>query len=235
MQQSTKKPETVPKVFPPIYDPFVAANIYKRSMDAPITVTHHKLLSLAPEVRAQVREAITTCHTQPKDTSTAQNLYQSSDDEQVDDYINTLALTLTNTPPPGSIIIEDPIDLYYKSLRLGEEPDFDTLVIAKESSAVRSIVTLVDNKQRVNCILDPGCQIIAMSKNVCNELGLAYDPSIKLNMQSANGNIDQSLRLSRNVPFRIHTITLYMQVHIIRSRIRHSPWLPFRYFSRKHR
>src|ERR1700678_2045446 len=56
-----------------------------------------------------------------------------------------------------------------------------------------------------------------MSKNVCKELGLAYDPSIKLNMQSANGNIDQSLRLSRNVPFRIHTITFYMQVHVICS------------------
>src|ERR1700678_53947 len=56
-----------------------------------------------------------------------------------------------------------------------------------------------------------------MSENVCNELGLAYDPSIKLNMQSANGNIDQSLGLSRNVSFRIHTITLYMQVHNIRS------------------
>src|ERR1700678_3709663 len=69
MQQPTKKPETVPKVFPPIYDPSVAANIYKRSMDAPITVTHRELLSLAPEVRSQVREAITTRCTQPKDSS----------------------------------------------------------------------------------------------------------------------------------------------------------------------
>src|ERR1700678_2231889 len=176
MQQPTKKPETVPKVFPPIYDPSVAANIYKRSMDAHITVTQRKLLSLAPEVRSQVREAITTCRTQPKDSATAQNLYQDTDDEQADNYINTLALTPANTPPRGSIIVEDPIDLYYKSLRPGEEPDFDALVIAKESSAVRSIVALVDNNQCVNCILDPGCQIIAMSENVCNELGLAYDP-----------------------------------------------------------
>src|SRR5271168_1424268 len=60
VQQPTKKPETVPKVFPPIYDPFVSANIYKCSMDAPITVTQCKLLSLAPEVRSQVRKAITT-------------------------------------------------------------------------------------------------------------------------------------------------------------------------------
>jgi hypothetical protein len=217
MKQPIKNPETVPKVLPPIHDPFVAANIYKCSIDVPIMVTQHELLFLSPEVCSQVREATTTHCTQPKDPSTAQNLYQYSEDEQADDYINTLALTPTNTPPPGSIIVEDPIELYYKSLCPGEEPDFDTLVIAKESSAVRSIVALVDNNRCVNCILDPGCQIIAMSENVCHKLGLAYNPSIKLNMQSANGNIDQSLRLSRNVPFRVHTITLYMQVHVICS------------------
>jgi hypothetical protein len=36
-------------------------------------------------------------------------------------------------------------------------------------------------------------------------------------MQSANGKVDQSLGLSRNVPCKINTITLYLQIHIIRS------------------
>jgi hypothetical protein len=56
-----------------------------------------------------------------------------------------------------------------------------------------------------------------MSEAVCHDIGLAYDPSIKLNMQSANGEVDQSLGLSRNVPCKINTITLYLQIHIIRS------------------
>jgi hypothetical protein len=44
-----------------------------------------------------------------------------------------------------------------------------------------------------------------------------YNPAIILHMQSANGNIDQLLGLSRNVPFQIGPITFYLQVHIIQS------------------
>jgi hypothetical protein len=36
-------------------------------------------------------------------------------------------------------------------------------------------------------------------------------------MQSANDNVDQSLGLAWNVPCRIGTITLYLQIHVIRS------------------
>jgi hypothetical protein len=56
-----------------------------------------------------------------------------------------------------------------------------------------------------------------MSEAVFHDISLAYDPSIKLNMQSANGKVDHSLGLSRNVPCKINTITLYLQIHIIRS------------------
>ena len=36
-------------------------------------------------------------------------------------------------------------------------------------------------------------------------------------MQSANSNIDCSLGLTHNIPFVIGNLTLYMQVHVIRS------------------
>ena len=49
------------------------------------------------------------------------------------------------------------------------------------------------------------------------DLALIYDPSIILNMQSANGEVDKSLGLARNVAMRIRNITLYVQIHIIRS------------------
>ncbi|THH07694.1 hypothetical protein EW146_g9237 [Bondarzewia mesenterica] len=56
-----------------------------------------------------------------------------------------------------------------------------------------------------------------MSEEVCNELALIYNPDIVLNMQSANGKIDKSLDLARNVPFLIGDIALYLQVHVIRE------------------
>ena len=36
-------------------------------------------------------------------------------------------------------------------------------------------------------------------------------------MVSANGGVNQSLGLARNVPFLVGEITLYLQVHILRS------------------
>ena len=56
-----------------------------------------------------------------------------------------------------------------------------------------------------------------MFEDTCHELSIAYNPSIKLNMQSANGDIDQSLRLAHNISFQICPITVYLQVHVIRS------------------
>src|SRR5271154_6508983 len=90
--------------------------------------------------------------------------------------------------PHGAIIIADPIETYYKSLHLSEVPNPDRLVVAMESGAVCSIFATIDHSQKKESILDPGCQIIAMSEASCHDLGLAYDPSIILNMQSANGN-----------------------------------------------
>ena len=56
-----------------------------------------------------------------------------------------------------------------------------------------------------------------MSDEVCMELCLIYDPTIILNMQSANGEVDRSLGLARNVLLRIGDITLYVQIHIIQN------------------
>ena len=54
-----------------------------------------------------------------------------------------------------------------------------------------------------------------MSEEVCNALALHYDPTIRLHMMSANGGVDQSLGLARNVPFVVGDITVYLQVHIL--------------------
>ena len=73
----------------------------------------------------------------------------------------------------------------------------------------------IDNQIDMECIVDPGSQIIAMSEALCHNLALIYDPTIQLNMQSANGKIDRSLGLVRNVPCQIGTIMLYLQMHMI--------------------
>lgn len=221
-----KKNDPAYKTLPAIHDPAIAADVYKRSMEAPITITQRELLSLSPEVRSQVRDVTTTRRIPNAPPLASQNALQVDEDISDDNLDRASSETFhsqpccvhrRNPPPHGAIIIPDPIERYYRSLPPGQAPDPDRLIIAKESSAVRSIFAVIDSTKRKECILDPGCQIVAMSEDTCHELSLAYDPMIRLNMQSANGNTDWSLGLARNVPFTIGSITLYMQVHIIGS------------------
>jgi hypothetical protein len=225
-----KKAEPAYRTLPPIYDGKIAADVYDRAMEAPVTLTQRELLSLSPEVRSQVREATSAKRTPNKDGNPREiHTYAEDSDfaaafddiEPGDRQYQLPAATYINTihqprePPPGSFIIADPYETYLNSLPPGAEPD--RLIVAKESSALRAIHPLVDHQRHVEAILDPGSQIIAMAEDIGFDLGLVYDPSIILNMQSANGEVDQSLGLARNVAMRIGDITLYVQIHIIRS------------------
>ena len=219
---NAKRTDLAYKTLPLIHDATIAAEVYKRSMDTPITITQRELLSLSPDVRSQVRE-ITTTHRIPNNSNTLANNMLEADElnESTQDTVptsQTFAVPFAHhrIPPEGSIITTDPFEAYYQSLRPGEMPNPDRLIVSMESVPIRSIFALVDNSQKKECTLDPGCQIIAMSEAACHELSLAYDLTIKLNMQSANGTMDMFLGLAHNVAFRIGTIILYMQVHIIR-------------------
>ena len=48
------------RTLPPVHEASIAIDVYKRAMEAPITITQHELLSLSPEVRGQLREVTTT-------------------------------------------------------------------------------------------------------------------------------------------------------------------------------
>jgi hypothetical protein len=76
---------------------------------------------------------------------------------------------------------------------------------------------VVDGQDQVKAILDPGCQVVTMSEEVCNTLAITYNPDIRLSMVSANRGIDQLLGLACNVSFLVGDITLYLQVHILCS------------------
>jgi hypothetical protein len=221
---ANKKPEPAYRTYPPIHDADIATSIFNRSLDVPVTITQRELLSISPEVRSQYREATTTKRNPNNERQAQANLLEEVESPQtVYNRLNSAPVSVSivgsqhRSPPEGSTILNDPVDIYYRSLGPGQRPDPERIIVAKESLALRSVFAIVDNAQKVECILDPGCQIIAMSEEVCHELSLVYDPTIKINMQSANGTVDQSLGLARNVPFLIGGLTFYMQVHVIRG------------------
>ena len=117
--------------------------------------------------------------------------------------------------PRGVLRVRDPYESYLNNLRPGEDPR--PLNVARESHALRVVVARVGERgEEVDCLLDPGSQVISCSEAVCHALGFSYDPSIVLQMQSANGDVDPTLGLACNVPFKFGDITVYCQVHVVR-------------------
>ena len=130
--------------------------------------------------------------------------------------MKTLTPALSNAEPlPGAIIIEDPYEVYLRTALEDHSPD--CLTVAKESSALRTILPLINHNQYVESVLNPGSQVIAMSEAACHALALIYDPRIRLRMQSANREVDETLGLARNVPILVGDIMLYVQFHIVRN------------------
>ena len=119
--------------------------------------------------------------------------------------------------PAGCNYYCQPYETYLCEHIGGFNPNNLNAIIAAEFNMLWAILLVVDGQDKVKAILDPGCQIVAMSEKVCNTLTLHYDPTIRLNMMSTNGGINQSLGLSHNVPFLIGDITVYLQVHVLQN------------------
>ncbi|KZV59299.1 hypothetical protein PENSPDRAFT_595704 [Peniophora sp. CONT] len=178
-------------------------------MGSNVTLTHQELLSIAPEVRAKLRLAVSSRRV----ATEAQPVLENTS-EAFDNFLHTM-VSQYEVLPDGGIRVPDVYEQYFKEH--SDEDEVPMMVVSKESSAIRELEAVLDNKGAVNCIIDPGSSIISMSEGVCHAFSIPYDNKFKIPMQSANGEIDHTLGLARNVPFKIDSITFYLQVHVIRS------------------
>lgn len=116
----------------------------------------------------------------------------------------------------GSIIIGDPVLQYFESLG-PTEPAMDIkLATAPLSGKLRCLFPFIKGI-RVEAISDCGSQIVSMSLATALRLGLDWDTRMTILMQVANEQVQKTLGLARNVPFRFGTVTLYLQVHILKA------------------
>ena len=210
-------------------------------METLITVTQRELLSLALEMRAQVADATVrkwvphdlVTLTMVKEThgpddpiqkqvrfkpiprATIEEVLDEDDRTTQNTHMPNAYVVTVRVPPPNATIIADPFKTYLREHLDSHHIPNSKIVVAAESRALQAILPVIDEQDKVKAILDPGCQIVAMSKEVCNALALHYNPTIRLHMMSTNGGVDQSLRLVRNVPFVVGDITVYLQVHIL--------------------
>ena len=119
----------------------------------------------------------------------------------------------TNGMAKGSVVVSDPVVQYLNALAPGEKPK--PVIVAAESYALRTVYPLINRVGEVESLLDPGSQIVSMSREVATALQVTWDPDIVVHMESANKSLEKTLGLAKNVPFVFGSITVYLQVHVI--------------------
>jgi hypothetical protein len=201
-----------------IYDSKVTQKVFEQILDTGITISQRELLSLAPELRTKVVDATVRRRLTRTDTQAALDGIPVPGQRQhcTEAHMPATFVKAAHELPADTTIIKDPYEVFLHS-RLGSATSTDDVKVAMESNSLRAILPMVVDQEQVEVILDPGCQIVAMSEEVCIALGIAYDPNVHLNMVSANGGVDQLLGLAKNIPFQIGDITLYLQVHVLRQ------------------
>ncbi|KAG6870967.1 hypothetical protein C0995_009376 [Termitomyces sp. Mi166 len=104
-------------------------------------------------------------------------------------HSNANSLSASVTELEGTVGTVDPVEAFYSHWPLEH---CASLCVAKDTDLLRAIMVVINGKEEVECIVDSGLQIVSILEEIAHHLGLVYDPMVMLNMQSANGAIDQS-------------------------------------------
>jgi hypothetical protein len=129
--------------------------------------------------------------------------------------------------PKGALIGGDKVVQYLSQVPDGKSPkriflslkeqEQMRVISADDSAPLRVIYPLISGKGIEEAILDGGSQIVSMALTTAVKLGLTWDPDINIYMQSANGQVEKTVGLSKNVPFRTGELTVYLQVHVLKA------------------
>jgi hypothetical protein len=87
--------------------------------------------------------------------------------------------------------------------------------VGRDSIPLHSIFPLVEGKLMVECILDSGCQIVAMNSVIREKLGNNLQVKRVLKMEAANSTITKTHGCLCNIHFTFDDIDIYLQVQIM--------------------
>jgi hypothetical protein len=205
-----------------------AKDLVHEALRNPISITTEDLLNVSEPMRQELKKLLIKKRLEKKSVAFTAEL------DPVDDVgtaepksVDTISVERlpeatyevlaedTNGMSKGSVVVSDPVMQYLNALAPGEEPK--AIIVAAESHALRTVYPLINRVGEVESLLDPGSQIVSMSKTVAVTLEVPWDPDITVHMQSANNTLEKTLGLAKNVPFLFGTITVYLQVHVVEN------------------
>jgi hypothetical protein len=200
-----------------IYDAKVAYKVFEQILSTEITLLQRDLLLLAPELCMKIADATVRKRIARTDVQAVlENIPEAAPARSSEAHMMASFSKAIHELPANATIIKDLYEVLLRQWLSGKDSG-EPVKVATESNVLRAILPTIADQEQVEAILDPGCQIVTMSEEVCMALSIMYDPNTCLNRVSANGGVDQSLHLVKNVPFKIGEITVYLQVHILRQ------------------
>jgi hypothetical protein len=87
--------------------------------------------------------------------------------------------------------------------------------VGHNSIPLHLIFPLVEEKLTVECILDSGCQIVAMNNVIWEKLGNNLQVEQALKMEATNSTITKTHGCLCNIHFTFNNIDIYLQVQVI--------------------
>ena len=199
-----------------------AKELVQDALKNTICITTEDLLNVSEPMRQELKKLLMKKRLEKKSVSfgaevdfindTSESKEMMSADRLPDATYEILAED-TNGMAKGSVVVNDPVMQYLNALGPGEKPK--AVVVAAESHALRTVYPLINGVGEVESLLDPGSQIVSMSREVATALQVTWDPDIVVHMESANKALEKTLGLAKNVPFVFGPITVYLQVHVI--------------------
>ena len=203
-----------------------AKDLLEEALENPISITTKDLLSISEPMRQELKKLLIKKRLEKKSVSLAaevdpggvkgtssQRQVEMISVERLPGATYEVLAEDTNGMAKGSVVVSDPVMQYLNTLAPGEKPK--SVVVAAESHALRTVYPLINGIGEVESLLDPGSQIVSMSRAVAQMLQVPWDPDITVHMESANKSLEKTLGLAKNVPFVFGPITVYLQVHVI--------------------
>lgn len=211
----------------PVEESVSVEQLTKSVLKQPITISLGQLAGVSPSVRESLRSNFTRKRVVQEVYNTSalpgnpyeEKDYEDTEETEIEEEYITLPLPTVTVNmvqgigvPIGGLIVSDPLSQYLESI---DEEGRKRIIVAKDTESLRAVWPDINNNGKEECIVDWGSQIVAMSKDVAINLGISWDPAIRINMQSANGQVELSEGLAKNAPFKFGEVTAYLQVHIL--------------------
>jgi hypothetical protein len=189
-------------------------------LDLEINIPLRSLAGVSNAVQKEIKKQVTKTRW-PTEAEAKVNLLAQEEEEKPLVKVETLPVAtsaimtdVSEEIPEGYMIAADPVIQFLLENKDAEPGD---LIVAKRSEALRAIYATINRVGQEECLLDDGSMIVSMAKEAAVELGLTWDPSVRINMESASNHVEKTLGLAKNVRLAVGGLNLYLQVHILEN------------------